>query len=433
MNTRKTLCADALIDGVRSVFSKVPDHRGSQKAIALVDSLMSGFAVFSLKKSSLLEFDRDRLDPTFVKNMKSLYGVDKVPSDTAMRETLDEVDPISLKPAFKYLFRTLQRGKCLEGFRFLDDKYLVVLDGTGYFSSKKVHCENCLTKTSRKTGETSYQHQLVGSVIIHPDEKVVIPLCPEPIIKQDGSTKNDCERNAVARWLDGFRRDHPKLKVIITEDGLASNAPHIHDLVNFGCSFILIAKPGDHKFLFEQVHLLAGENKELITHAEGSIHTFRYINGVPLNESNQESKVNFLEYSELDKKGKKRNFTWVTDIKLNDDNVFDIMKGGRARWSVENETFNTLKNQGYNLGHNFGHGYKNLSVVLVLLMFLAFTVDQIQQYACRVFQEAKSVAQTFKNLWKKIRSWFDLTEVPCWKDLFTVIASKTKMDFPDTS
>ena len=49
-----------------------------------------------------------------------------------------------------------------------------------------------------------------------------------------------------------------------------------------------------------------------------------------------------------------------------------LMWGGRARWKIENETFNTLKNQGYHFEHNYGHGYQHLSVVLAMLMLLAF-------------------------------------------------------------
>ena len=73
---------------------------------------------------------------------------------------------------------------------------------------------------------------------------------------------------------------------------------------------------------------------------------------------------------------------------LTPDNVDVIMRGGRARWKIENETFNTLKNQGYHLEHNYGHGEQNLSVVFAMLMMLAFLVDQTQQLCCPVFQAA---------------------------------------------
>ena len=56
-------------------------------------------------------------------------------------------------------------------------------------------------------------------------------------------------------------------------------------------------------------------------------------------------------------------------------NVAAIMRAGRASWKVENETFNTLKNQGYHFEHNFGHGEKHLATVFANLMMLAFLID----------------------------------------------------------
>jgi len=104
-----------------------------------------------------------------------------------------------------------------------------------------------------------------------------------------------------------------------------------------------------------------------------------------LNASNQDTLVNFVEYWQITPK-KTMHFSWVTDIQVTEENVFEIMRGGRARWKIENETFNTLKNQGYQFEHNFGHGNKNLSVVFAMLMMLAFLVDQVQQLVCRLFQ-----------------------------------------------
>jgi len=74
---------------------------------------------------------------------------------------------------------------------------------------------------------------------VHPDSPVVIPLAPEPIIKQDGETKNDCERNAAKRFLARVRQDHPDLPLIIVEDALSSNAPHIRELQKHHLRFIL--------------------------------------------------------------------------------------------------------------------------------------------------------------------------------------------------
>jgi hypothetical protein len=79
------------------------------------------------------------------------------------------------------------------------------------------------------------------------------------------------------------------------------------------------------------------------------------------------------------------------------------MRGGRARWKIENETFNTLKNQGYEFEHNYGHGYKNLSVNLAFLMMLAFLVDQAQLLTSKVVQQALKKSFGLSNMYRKIR------------------------------
>src|SRR5919197_3710842 len=258
---RKHLSADALFDLLRTGFAALADHRSGDTDISLPDALMSAFAMFSLKSPSLLAFDKQRAEG----NLKTIYGIERVPCDTRMRERLDPVAPESLRPSFTLVFRQLQRGKALDPMVFLDGHYLVALDGTGYFSSNPIHCDSCLHKEHRN-GSITYYHQMLGAAIIHPDFREVIPLMPEPIVKQDGATKNDCERNAAKRFITKLRQDHPHLKFSITEDALSSNAPHIETLHDYGCHYILRVKEGDHAYLFTQVQ--AAEEAGRVTYYE---------------------------------------------------------------------------------------------------------------------------------------------------------------------
>ena len=243
--TRQDLSADGLLARLRERFQRIPDSRTAPD-ISLCDALLSGLALFALKDPSLLAFDQRRHERNFL----ALFGIHNVPSDTRLREILDKVDPGELRAAFNDIFRSLQRGKALEPFAFHQGAFLLALDGTGYFSSNTIHCDSCLEKVNKKTGVVTYQHQLLGAAIVHPDLSEVIPLAPEPIIKQDGTTKNDCERNAGHRLLEKIRREHPRLKLIVIEDGLSSNGPHIEELLRHRMSFLLGAKPGDHAYLF---------------------------------------------------------------------------------------------------------------------------------------------------------------------------------------
>ena len=169
----------------------------------------------------------------------------------------------------------------LEQFVYLHGCYLVSLDGTGYYSSTKIHCPSCLEKRHRGGGVT-YYHQLLGATLVHPDLKEVIPLFPEPIIQQDGQTKNDCERNATRRWLKQFRREHPHLPIIVVEDALSANAPHLKDLAEARARYIIGVKPGDHEFLFEHLQAVdeAGQMGvlTLVDPTTDVLHHFRFCN-----------------------------------------------------------------------------------------------------------------------------------------------------------
>ncbi len=404
---RKHLNADALFKALHDDFSNVSDFRQGVSEISMADALMSGFAMFSLKDPSLLAFDERRGTE---QNLRTIYNIEKVPCDTQMREILDPVDPEQLRAPFKGPIGQLQRGKIFEDMVFFQGCYLLSLDGTGFFSSKKLHSESCLKKENSKTGEVTYHLQMLGAAIVHPAFKEVIPLPPEFIVKQDGQNKNDCERNAAKRFFEKLRKDHPHLPLIITEDALSSNAPHIREAQKYNLHYILGVKEGDHSFLFDHVkearsaggitefEIVDEENLEMV-------HRFSFLNQVPINESNQDLLVNFLEYWEVTP-AEVKHFSWVTDFTVTKNSAYLLMRGGRVRWKIENETFNTLKNQGYHFEHNYGLGKKNLRLVFAMLMMLAFLIDQTQQICCKLFKAVWTKLKSKRALWERMRSLF---------------------------
>lgn len=410
-----------LLELTRAEFSKIQNGIGerngnSTQGITRTDCLMSAMAMFGLKYQSLLQFDNGRGDVSIKKNISNLYGVVKVPCDTYLRERLDDVSPGDLRPAFKAIFNELQRGKGLDEYQYLNGHYLISADGTGLFESKSIHCKKCCKKKHRD-GTTSYYHWSYGAAIVHPDKKTVIPLAPEHIMYTDGSDKNDCELNALKRLIANLHTEHPRLKAIIICDSLASKAPHIRLIMANRMGYIIGAKESDHKTLFEFVKHSC-KTFEMQTN-DGKIFKFRYANEVPLNDSNMDLNVNFIECTEIDKKGKQITFSWITHIELSEENLYQVMRGGRARWKIENETFNTLKNQGYQFEHNFGHGYNNLCSVFSMLMYLMFLIDQIAQECDFFFQEALQKAKKNKRtFWGRFRGLFLHYAVSSWDEFW---------------
>ncbi len=428
---RKHLSADGLIKIVQHSIRK-EKFKSCRSEYSWEDCLMSGLAVFGFKMPSLLQFEKDKSsEPWLRRNLKTLYGVEKAPSDTTMRERLDNISPKQLRRPFKKIFAYLQRGKALEGYRCLDGHHIISLDGTGQFSSEKVHCQNCCEKHHRG-GKVEYYHHMLGAVLVHPDKREVIPLAPEPIVKGDGETKNDCERNAAKRLLTDLRREHPHLKVLIVEDGLAANYPHLSLLDSLNMQYIVGVKPGDHTYLFSWIKDLKPMSHQYIDDA-GTTHEFHAYHDVPLNDTHHDYRVNVLEYWETKKDGRKQHFSWVTKLTLTPENVYQAMRAGRSRWKIENETFNTLKNQGYNFEHNFGHGYQNLCSVMTMLMMLAFLIDQVQQLCCKVYQKARQHVGRLTILFEKVRVLIEMFVFESWIHLYTFIGDPSSRPQPEHS
>jgi hypothetical protein len=315
----------------------------------------------------------------------------------------------------------------LQNLCFLDGYYLMALDGTEYFSSQQVHCSGCLEKHHRN-GKVTYHHQMLGAAIVCPGRKEVIPLMPEPIFKQDGESKNDCERNALKRFLPKFRQDHPHLRVIATLDALYANAPVIRDLRAALVPWIIRVKPDGNTFLFQHVGQLAeqGLTEEFqAVDSDGVFRRYQLAHDVPLNESNPDVRVDFLDVWEPTGRDQWRRFTFILDplLGLCRQQAERWMQGGRSRWKIENETFNTLKNQGYHFEHNYGHGHQNLSVVLAMLMMLAFLVDQTQQLCCPQFRAAWKKCISKRALWERVRAIFHQFKVNSMQEIYEAVLS----------
>lgn len=419
---------DELIKRIRSGFARIADHRSHNTTYKLVDLLSAGFAIFSLKDPSLLAFRNQY--PQRSDNLKRIYGIEQIPNDTALREGLDEVLPQSLQEQFSPLISHLLEQKATEKRRVLGEYILLAGDGTQHYCSSKSKCEHCLTKNSR-SGDLTYHHQMLACVWVQPESKTVFPVALEPIIKQDGKVKNDCELNAAKRMIPQIRKTIPDKKVLLTLDALYANAPLIRQITEENISFLIGSKGG---FVDIQVQGLdkKGELQEISWETKGKVHAIRFKNKLILNGQNQDIEVNYLEYMEVDADSAEVAlfFSWITDIEITEQNAQELMTVARCRWKIENETFNTLKNQGYHLEHNYGHGQKYLATNFAILTFLAFLADQIAQEMDQVFIKALAICKTRKALWEKVRQVFDLLPAISMNAIYKFIAKEVKIDFP---
>ena len=430
MHHKKHLSFTALRKSLSEHFAQIDDRRQSAKVdYSLHDCLMSAFAMMFFQDPSLLTFQQRLQDGIHKNNLTTVFAVDDIPKDTQMRSVLDAIAAWQLDSIFSDFLHRLQRGKHLADYQLLDGNYLVAIDGSEYFSSENIRCPHCLlTKSNCKV---RYHHQILQSVIVHTDMRQVLPLEPEPIYNRDGTKKQDCESYAAKRLIPKIKATYPKLDIIVTADALYSNQPFIDELKTADMSFILVAKPADHKLLFEWVtELIAlGDGGSLeLGDEKGRRHRYQWVNQVPLNGTKDADLVNFFQYQLVAKSGKVTyKNSWVTDIDIDENNVAILVKGGRARWKIENETFNTLKNQGYHIEHNFGHGQQNLSMIFFTLNLLAFYVHQILELTDRLYHQVRySKFTSRKEYWNQLRCTIRILIFPRWESLLTFILDPEK-------
>lgn len=416
---------DKLIKSVRTCFDGVQDPRSENSTYTFSNLLNMGFAMFHLKDPTLSAY-KEQYDVRS-DNLRRVYGVEHLVGDTAFREGVDKLIPKKLQKLFKPFLALLFALGVMQKRRVLGGRYTVVsVDGTGHYCSGSKQCEQCMVKNHRN-GKVSYYHQLLGAVAVHPNEATVFPVACEAIVKQDGSTKNDCELNASKRIIPQIREalgeDEP---IVAVFDALYINGPHIEALKEKNINFIIGTK--GQTYLDLQIKRLR-ENKQLqqCTWETNEIFGVAYFaNELILNGTHQDILVNYFEYTETDKQTGECTFysTWATDIEITHENVRELVSVARSRWKIENETFNTLKNQGYHLEHNYGHGKQYLSTNFAILTFLAFMIDQIAQHLDEDFQAAKRTCQTFKALWERIRAIFYVLPTMSMSAVYRFIVKK---------
>jgi len=418
-----------LLDGLRGIVAKFPDSREGTgwRKYSMEDVGMAAFSLFFMQSESFLAYQRRLESGHHSSNCQTLFGMSSIPSDNHIRTLLDEVPANQLQPAFDQVFESLDHYKGVRHFQVLGDRTLIALDGTEYFCSQKRGCPCCQTRR-RSNGVEERYHSMLGVSMVTPQDNRVLSLFPEFITPQDGHDKQDCEREAVKRWLKTHHHRVAKLKPIYLGDDLFSCQPVIAEITARGADFLIVCKPESHKALYGFV---AGAQlpTHQITARQGKktlIYRYRWMNQVPLRDGKDAMNANWfsIEISNAEGKVTYRN-AFVTSLPVSAENVAELARCGRARWKIENGSFNVLKNHGYNLEHNFGHGQKYLAMLFVTLNLLAFNFHVLCELLDELWRDAFKVQGARVRFFQSLRSLVSYLLFPSWQLLLqTLIDSK---------
>ncbi len=418
---------DTLVAGVRSACASFPDARRGDVRYSMADIGMSAFSVFFMQSESFLAHQRSQEVGRATSNCRTPFGMAAVPTDNHIRAMLDPVHPAHLQPVFDQVLDTLHRLGGLAPFARLGGRVLVALDGTEYFCSQKLGYPGCLTR-HRANGKTESYHALLAANLVAPGHAMALPMMPEFIAPQDGAEKQDCERNAAQRWLSthGGRLGH--LRPVYLGDDLFACQPVAEAIRATGGDFLLTAKPSSHKALYHFMQGAAVEEHTAKHKAAGKRLTCRnrWFTDAPLRGGRDAMLVNWVGVTITDAKGKVTcSSAFVTSLPVTPETIAEIVACARARWKIENESFNVLKFNGYHLEHNFGHGKQHLAMLFAAMNMLAFAIHTVCDCLEQLWINARTAKRARTRFFEHIRTITAYLVFPDWTTLMqTLIDSK---------
>ena len=416
---------ESLLDGLQTVCAGFPDSRRSSDVdYTMADIGLSAFSLFFMQSESFLAHQRHLERGQGTSNCHTLFGMKKIPTDNYIRLMLDKVSPEAFEPCFDQVIEQLRERGGLNAFQRLGGRTLVALDGTEYFCSKKLSCPQCLTR-KRSNGKTEHYHAMLAAMIVAPGHNMVLPLMPEFIVPQDGAGKQDCERNGAKRWLTAHGERVANLRPVYLGDALFSCQPMAEAVLATEADFLFVCKRDSHKTLYEYVEGAPLNERAVTERRPGKrslTYRYRWIEGVPLRDGKDAMNVNWLGVSILDAKGKTTyDGAFVTSLPLTRDNVVETVACARARWKIENEGFNVLKNNAYNLAHNFGHGKKYLARMFAAMNLLAFAFHTACDCVETLWQQAREAIGTRSRFFQDLRSISAYVVFPSWTSLMITL------------
>lgn len=414
-----------LLGSLRECCDRLPDkRRGANARYTMADIGTAAFSVFFMQSPSFLAHQRQLAQGRGRSNCQTLFAMTAIPCDNHIRAMLDPVPPAAFEPLFDDALGCLERAGGLDPFRRLGGHVLIALDGTEYFRSAKLHCRNC-SRRGRGGGKSEYFHSLLAATLVAPDHNRVLPLPPEFIVPQDGHGKQDCESRAARRWLERHGPRLARLDPVYLGDDLYSCQPVCEAVAAAGGHFLFVCKPDSHKTLMEYLTgITPDEHCERRKRGrERFTYRYRWMEDVPLREGAGALAVNWLSIEIVNAAGKTtyRN-SFVTDLPVRRETVAELAAAGRARWKIENESFNTLKTKGYNLEHNFGHGQDNLSAVLATLNLLAFSFHTVCDLTEELWRRAAQAQGRRTRFFEALRSISVFLVFPSWQHLIETLA-----------
>ena len=344
----------------------------------------------SLSNISSDEFNTDAC----IKNISTICNtrLTELPYWETIQDVFMNIKLSELKNIQKYIVKTLLRSKMFDKYKF-EGAFQLLFDGTGLSNHNYNLNDNCL-KRKHKDGKMSYYKYVLECKLVAGN--IVISLDSEFIENKKMLTekqKQDCETNAFKRMIKRIKSNYPKYKFIITGDGLYATTPIINICKKYHWLFIFNLKPDrlrDINNTFEENIKLLNETNKINYFLSSNI---EFNNNL----------INVFKYNEI-KKGKTTVFRYITNIKVDNDNIEMVVKLGRKRWKIENEGFYTQKHRTFDITHLNSRNDNSMKCHYYFIQF-AHTIRQLLELGNLLTKSLKlKIKEVSANLLKSLTS-----------------------------
>jgi len=432
----KQMRFQALLRPIEIALEGLPEHRrGQNRRYTLKDAGLSAFSIFYMQSPSFLSWQQDMERKEGRNNARSLFGIERIPSDEQVKNLLDPVEEKSLRKAFWAIYHMLEGSGQLRSYKSVGGTYLLNLDGTHHHGSQKIHCEQC--RVVIREGRAYYDHQVLLAMLSAPEQPHVFALEPEFITPQDGHEKQDCEQAAIKRWVEHHAQEFAPWSVTVLTDDLHCHQPSCELFIKHKMYFILTCKEQSHTTLYEELALLerveGAIGQKTIRRWNGrhyELWRYRWAEALPFRRGEDALLVNWCELTIVNEATGERIYhnAWATNHEVGEDTVVEIAAAGRSRWKVENEGINVLKKHGYQFAHNFGHGKQHLSNVLLCFLLLAFLVHSILHLVCERYQAVRQALGARRKFFESLRTLTRFFYFDSWHQLLIFMYQKLVLD-----
>ncbi len=399
------------------------DDKRERKEYRCAELLMASVMMFLFKEGSRNAFNNEGKTQKFRDNYYRLFGL-RLPHMDTVEDLLRMLHPQELEKLKAALVGELIERRVFHKFKFLGKRFVVAIDGTGVCSFDHRHCAHCLHKTS-STGKTIYFHQVLEAKLVT-SNGLSISLATEWVANEGERNfdKQDCEHKAFQRLAVKMKKFFPRLPVCIAADGLYPNQYFFATCLANGWDFIVTLQDGNLPSLQEEIQLLL----PLVTRSAQRIltkknvrttQTYQWINGL----EHKNTTIHWMECKEetlttaLGKKSgqvETARFVHVTNLEVTSQTVCQLSDGGRLRWKIENEGFNTQKNGGYRLEHKYSRvsfgALKNYYQCLQIAHLINQLIEKSTPLTALLSADNKL---TLAHLWKILKgllAWTTLDE-----------------------